>query len=349
MRMSLLLASIGAFLLTVPLITAEEKLPPELKETAYQHALHLEKAEEPILKLQQKYENVLLRLRDESQASGDLDSVLEIGQELKSFRNRTEPLSESAKNVKLREMQSIYQKEMKELERSADVNRQVALQKYAEDVERLTVELTKNGDIEKAVHLRTIAVSIQSEIDLLTLRHQSIHPDDAAAEEDAIIVLKGKEENYVASGVLPLSVKQVRNGHELWSKGNATKVLSKEAVQTPFRILAKAKTDSNEIRIYFGLKGSVRLNRSATDYSVEFIEPISGANHTSDQKGGGELIPNRMHDLEVQVTRTKIAVLIDGRKRAEISGSFGDVEGPFGLGPAIGSIVNVEYLKGIQD
>lgn len=161
-------------------------------------------------------------------------------------------------------------------------------------------------------------------------------PVSPAATEEVIV---GEEENYTTTPKLIVTKED-----ELFALSSTAKdgesLRSKRTVKTPFTLKARAMTSGNSLRFYFCQRGIVVFNWEGNPKEMRVNEPVGSIKHgIPDTK---PLDPNRMYDLEIQVTESRIEIYAGKRKYAEVEGNFADAEGIVGIGPAFGGKVSVE-------
>ncbi|MCB1063504.1 MAG: hypothetical protein KDN20_11360 [Verrucomicrobiae bacterium] len=324
---------------------------PEVAALNLQLEIHQEKVKQPLLDLQAKYDGALEKLGKDAQRRGDLDAVLEIERERDQFRKR-DALEKKANDSALARMQEIYQTEARLLSVKIAAGQLKVLNWYADELESVVEDFTKKGEIDKAVEIRKL-VDLQRERiakadagEKVPDQGKTDSPQGTGGREILVLGSRGK---YETAGMLPIKVDRAGRLFTLSSQGNATSVRSNEDLVTPFRVLARAKTDSTEIRLYFGNKGAVIFNRAEGNRKSHFADPETGKWQEFQSGAMGQLTVDQMYDLEIRVSENVIRVFIDGELLGEVSGDFRSVSGRIGIGPALGSTVTVEYLKGIQE
>lgn len=168
----------------------------------------------------------------------------------------------------------------------------------------------------------------------------------ADAPNSKQVIVLGEEGRYTTTSQLTVTKKD--NLYILSSAGGDAEALrSTKTFKTPFSLQVRAMTNKNNIRLYFGQRGMIVFNWEMNRKQLRIIEPvIFKRNGISDFK---PLEADRMYDLEVRVTDSKISVYANKRKQGEVKGDFSQAEGPIGIGPARGSIVTVERFVGIQE
>ncbi|MDF2374789.1 MAG: hypothetical protein P1U81_01020 [Verrucomicrobiales bacterium] len=297
----------------------------------------VERAEagKPLVALQDNLDQALERLGKDLQNEGDLEGLLVIKQERETFRDRTEPAPPSPIEP-LNALRQIYWRERESLQNDISAAERTAFETYRKSLEIIIRELTKAGEFDEALAVKNAIEVAEAEI-------SGTEPASAAANVELVL---GEEENYV----IDTNCELTRRGGDYVITSEAfdgAYVAGKRVFKTPFRILARAETDSENIRLYFGQRGIVVLGWEVRPGELRIVEPVD-----RNQNGfpdAGFIKPNRMYDIEIHVTEEAITVTVDGEKRGEVRGNYSDAEGRIGIGPARGSVVTVEYFKGIQE
>lgn len=334
-------------LITAVLLFAAVYSPVAFSQTALENVLTVREARllfevervearKSLVELQDKLDQALERLGDELQRDGDLEGLLFIKEEREAFRERTEPAPPSSIEP-LNSLRQIYWKERASLQGGIDQADGAALANYRESLESIVRELTKAGRFDEALAVKEAIEKAEAEIKGIEL----IKP----AGEHVEIVL-GEEENYVID--TPCEV--TRRGGDFVITSDAfdgTYVAGKQIFKTPFRVLARVETDSTNIRFYYGQQGIVILNWEVRPDELRIIEPVDRKQNGF--PNAGSIATNRMHDIEIEVTAEAVTVAVDGEKRGEVRGDYSEAEGRIGIGPARGSVLTVEYFKGIQE
>lgn len=288
-------------------------------------------AEKPLHDLQEKFAAALDRLRQGKQEEGDLDALLVLKKEKEEFRDR-KGAPEPSTISELNSLREIYFRELVPLKETQAAAERKAFLEYKANLEAIVADLTRKGDLEAAIKLR-------QSIETLEI------PSPATADEPAEEIVVGEEENYTTTP--ELTVTKDGKYYVLSSAAkDGEKLLSKRVFKTPFTLQARAMTNKNNIRLYFGQQGMIVFNWEMKRSELRIIEPvIIKRNGIPDFR---PLDSERMYDLEVRVTDSNISVYANKRKQGEVDGDFSKAEGPIGIGPARGSVVTVERLVGIQ-
>lgn len=112
----------------------------------------------------------------------------------------------------------------------------------------------------------------------------------------------------------------------------------------PLEIRARARTDSTNIRLYYGYFGWGQLifNWEVRPDELRIHDPASGA--IRGFRGAGGIEKDKFHNIVWRVGLRQMQVLVDGEERHRGIGDYRAVASPVGIGPALGSQVDVESL-----
>lgn len=119
-------------------------------------------------------------------------------------------------------------------------------------------------------------------------------------------------------------------------------LVTPQAHTVPVRIRAQVKTDSTNVRLYFG-RGIIILNWEMIPTQLRYHEPVTGMVEGID--GQGEITPNEWHTVEWTIWPTHTELMVDGEQRLRREGIFANLTGRVGIGPAWGSTVTVRSLE----
>jgi hypothetical protein len=112
----------------------------------------------------------------------------------------------------------------------------------------------------------------------------------------------------------------------------------------PLEIRARARTDSANIRLYYGYFGIGELifNWEVRPAELRVHDPATGT--VSGIRGAGGVEKDEFHDIVWRIESRRMQVLVDGEERYRCVGDYHNVVSPVGIGPAWGSRVDVESL-----
>ncbi|UCG16002.1 MAG: hypothetical protein JSV19_11980 [Phycisphaerales bacterium] len=112
----------------------------------------------------------------------------------------------------------------------------------------------------------------------------------------------------------------------------------------PLEIRARARTDSANIRLYYGYFGTGQLifNWEVRPDQLRVHDPATGA--ATGVRSAGAVEKNEFHDIIWRIGPRRMQVLVDGEERYRCVGDYREVVSPVGIGPAWGSRVDVESL-----
>jgi len=108
------------------------------------------------------------------------------------------------------------------------------------------------------------------------------------------------------------------------------RIFTTSELRVPVRIDATAKTESTNIRLFFGEKGVVIFNWEAGPQQLRFHAPDSGGISAVD--GQGHVMPNTWVRITWIIEPTSSTVLVDGKPRAVFHGDYAGLTGKAGVG-----------------
>lgn len=117
---------------------------------------------------------------------------------------------------------------------------------------------------------------------------------------------------------------------------------TRQEFEVPVVIRVSAKTDSTNIRLYFG-RGVVIFNWEKNPRELRIHDPRTGK--PTPVPGAGFVEANVWHDIEWTVRPDAMEVSVDGKKRATITGEYAGIVAPVGFGGAQGSTVVVKQVS----
>lgn len=186
---------------------------------------------------------------------------------------------------------------------------------------------------------------------------------DNSGEFVAAIKLDGKPVDFMQHGTATLTdatenlapFMQPRNGAELSDLNGLQSIGSRrgehrpmletdQLFSPPLEIRARARTDSTNIRLYYGFFGTGQLifNWEVQIDQLRIHDPATGA--ISGISGMGGIEQDVFHDIVWRIGQRQMQVLVDGEERWRGEGDYSAVVSPVGIGPALGSRVDVESL-----
>ncbi len=112
----------------------------------------------------------------------------------------------------------------------------------------------------------------------------------------------------------------------------------------PLEIRVRACTDSANIRVYYGHFGTGQLifNWEIRSDELRVHDPATGA--IQGIRGAGAVEKGEFHDIVWRIEPRRMQVLVDGQERYRGVGDYHAVVSPVGIGPALGSRVDVESV-----
>ena len=186
---------------------------------------------------------------------------------------------------------------------------------------------------------------------------------DNSGEFVAEIKLDGKPVDFTRQEAAALTVATENlvplmrpvNGAEISELDGALRILSRRDAHNPMlatdrqftpplEIRARARTDSTNIRLYYGSFGAGQLifNWEVEPDQLRIHDPATGA--ISGISGMGGVEQDKFHDIVWRIGLRRMQVLVDGEERWRGEGDYSAVVSPVGIGPALGSQVEVESL-----
>ncbi|MCE5231121.1 ankyrin repeat domain-containing protein [bacterium] len=115
--------------------------------------------------------------------------------------------------------------------------------------------------------------------------------------------------------------------------------------QPPLSIRMRAKTDSTNIRVYYGGFGWGELIFNwEVDQSQLRVHDLNTISQTG-VAGKGFVTPNMWHNIQWDILPDRMRVLVDGQLHHEAFGNYADVISRIGIGPALGSAVTVSSVE----
>ena len=128
--------------------------------------------------------------------------------------------------------------------------------------------------------------------------------------------------------------------------GDAGRAYTAQHFQVPCRMDVVAKTDSTNVRLYFGDKGMVIYNWEVNKDQLWFHDPADGQEHGF--PGKGAIAADQWHKFTWIVDADRSVLLVNDVERAVIPGKNNDLSLPFGVGPGPGSKIVVRRLNSVM-
>ncbi|MEM9015418.1 MAG: hypothetical protein AAGC68_00295 [Verrucomicrobiota bacterium] len=330
------------FLLFAPAGLRGERRDVPWKQQRFETDVLRAEARSKFDEFQNNYESALERLQERFQNEGNLDAALAIQKERNEFRDRQTPIpSDSDSIASLNELRKVYEVERQKKIRSVVLDEIEVLAAYLGELNRLTTELTQQGEVELAVAARDEATAIATEIEELNRNPTLKRSTSRSAEsEEKKVVLVGPGGSFQRHEYI--ETKEDNGLLVLTSSKNGAWIRSEEEFAVPFRIQARAMTDSTNIRIYYGKRGIFVLNWEVNPDELRFRNPLSG--RSSGTPGKGKIETNKLHDIEIDVMADRIVLRVDREERFVSEGNYSNVEGPVSIGPAFRSKVSIDYF-----
>jgi hypothetical protein len=121
-----------------------------------------------------------------------------------------------------------------------------------------------------------------------------------------------------------------------------TKVMTPEEHRVPLRIDLVAKTENDNLRLFFGDRGEVIFNWELNGRELRVHDPATGAHKGF--AGKGAIKPNQWAAITWLIEPKRMVIAVDGEQRAVIEGDYAAVRGNAGVG-AVDSTVTVKSWR----
>jgi len=125
-------------------------------------------------------------------------------------------------------------------------------------------------------------------------------------------------------------------------QGRLAKVMSKERFRSPLVVDADVKTDSDNIRFFYGGKGEIVFGPPIDDKMLVVEDPRTGKK--TNLVGVGFVSPNTFVHVRWTLSKTELDIEVDGAQRASIPGDFGPLSGTVGIGTANASVITIKSM-----
>jgi hypothetical protein len=121
-------------------------------------------------------------------------------------------------------------------------------------------------------------------------------------------------------------------------------LVTEQQFSPPLEIRVRACTDSANIRVYYGCFGTGQLIFSweVRPDELRVHDPATGA--IQGIRGAGAVEKAEFHNIVWRIEPRRMQVLVDGQERYRGVGDYRAVVSPVGIGPALGSRVDVESV-----
>ena len=118
-------------------------------------------------------------------------------------------------------------------------------------------------------------------------------------------------------------------------------VKTKKLFSPPFAVKVRAKTDSTNVRLYYGDNGIGILifNWEVRQNELRVHDPETGRITSVPMKG--EVTPNEWHNFVWEIAEKRMRILVDGEERFRKDGNYSEINAPLGIGPSHGSLISV--------
>lgn len=166
------------------------------------------------------------------------------------------------------------------------------------------------------------------------------------------IVDLGQRRNLVNSmlAVNELTVTRSGDGVLLEDRGEIAYLRTERSYRPPFVLRTRVKTDSTNIRLYYGDWGKEGEKAGVLIFNWEGNQSELRVHYPNSDRltpvpGKGNVSVNEWHDIVWDFEPTRMRILVDGEERFASEGDFRDVDKTLGIGPAFGSKVTVQRFE----
>jgi curved DNA-binding protein CbpA len=138
----------------------------------------------------------------------------------------------------------------------------------------------------------------------------------------------------ILESMVPMNKVAVVKGPEgltLTSGGDWSYIESPKSARPPLVIRTRAKTELNNIRLYYGVVGRVIFNWEQNPAELRVHDPLTGK--LTVVGGKGMLTTKEWHDIAWEISTNAMKIIVDGEVRFEGKGYYGSLSGF----PAIGA------------
>jgi hypothetical protein len=311
---------------------AEVNLPdPQVVALEASFAVLNEKAGQPLRDLRVRYRENVEAWMQESQKKGDLQAVVAAQEEIKTMD------LEKERNLtqwpELERLRGIYDTATSKISAEVDAERLKLKRPYRERLQQEVGRLTREGKIDEAKRVSAMV----TELDRI------LSPGEAEETGTSDILWAFTNRASVES-IKDAEVKTIDKGRRITSKHDDwSYIQSKRTFKPPFRLQTRVSTNKNEIRLYYNADILSMFGWESNPTELRLHEPTTGRKLAFPDKG--QVVPGKVHFIEIDVHPDRIEVKVDGELRAQASVSSFGVDAPVGIGPAFGSELTVEMMQ----
>jgi hypothetical protein len=138
-------------------------------------------------------------------------------------------------------------------------------------------------------------------------------------------------------------VRNVVDGVEVRSKnGQQTKVMTRTSIFSGFTATFVARTDSSNLRLFYGDKGVVIFNWEVNPSELRHADPKTG--EISGLAKLGSIPRNQWVTVTWTITKTQSIVAVNGVERATFPGDYSNFRGQVGVGTYGNAVVTLRSL-----
>ena len=136
---------------------------------------------DPLIALKEKYNQVLIKKKDECQQAGDLNSLLNYKEEITALKENFEfPPTHESQNAEIKRLRQVVQQQKVITNFEWQKAVQAIEKKYADDLKTRVEEMTKNGKIDDALEMQKELHKANNLLDSLNKKIVTSQPPNAA-------------------------------------------------------------------------------------------------------------------------------------------------------------------------
>jgi curved DNA-binding protein CbpA len=145
----------------------------------------------------------------------------------------------------------------------------------------------------------------------------------------------GTPSGNILESMVPMNkveVVKAAEGVTLTSRGDWSYIESPKSARLPLVIRTRAKTELNNIRLYYGVLGRVIFNWELNPAELRVHDPLTGK--LTAVSGKGMLTTKEWHDIVWEISTNAMKISVDGDVRFEGKGYYSSLSGFPAIGPA---------------
>ncbi len=295
-----------------------------LDDIRIQHEASAGLIRKPLSKLGAQYRAAIVKLQGDLQKKADLDGLIIIKAELERFDKETAPASELSALDSISRLQKVYQSAYDEKFPAVRKELNAAESDYRKKLEGMMIKLTKAGEVEEAVKIRTALEELGPPDvgDDATLETDLVFFCDFSAVEKDVIrdASKTGNDGQLIGDAKVLSLSGNRGQHAIFDgKGDYIKIPHHKSLSLTtdgtISIWVKPKRMSDMV----GLVSKYNKDKCWTfrNWKEADRRKIAIGDHAHTQLSETELKDDRWTHLVATFDKDKVAVYFDGKLDSE--------------------------------